>query len=255
MPVNHTKNIIEVKDVSFSYGDTVVLKNISLTIHEGDYLGVIGPNGSGKSTLLKLMVGLLKPTSGEIKLFGQNLNNFKDWHKLGYVSQKAVNFDFLFPATVKEVVEMGRYGSKGLFKNLNKKDDEIVERSLNQVEMWNFKDRLIGDLSGGQQQRVFIARALAAEPEVIFLDEPTVGVDAKTQEQFYALLKKLNRELNLTLVMISHDLEVMTKETTELACVNQNLVYHDNPANCVRGNYIEQLYGADSRINITSHKH
>ncbi|MCX6779607.1 MAG: metal ABC transporter ATP-binding protein [Candidatus Magasanikbacteria bacterium] len=201
------------------------------------------------------MVGLLKPTSGEIKLFGQNLNNFKDWHKLGYVSQKAVNFDFLFPATVKEVVEMGRYGSKGLFKNLNKKDDGIVERSLNQVEMWNFKDRLIGDLSGGQQQRVFIARALAAEPEVIFLDEPTVGVDAKTQEQFYALLKKLNRELNLTLVMISHDIEIMTKETTELACVNQSLIYHDDPANCIRNNYIEQLYGEKNSVNVIAHKH
>lgn len=255
MSVDHTKNIIEVKDVSFSYGDTIVLKNITLTIHQGDYLGIIGPNGSGKSTLLKLMVGLLKPTSGEIKLFGHNLNNFKDWHKLGYVSQKAVNFDFLFPATVKEVVEMGRYGSKGLFKNLNKKDDEIVEKSLNQVEMWNFKDRLIGDLSGGQQQRVFIARALAAEPEVIFLDEPTVGVDAKTQEQFYTLLKKLNLELNLTLVMISHDLEVMTKETTELACINQSLIYHDNPANCIRGNYIEQTYGNDKCVNVISHKH
>lgn len=255
MSVDHTKNIIEVKDVSFSYGDTVVLKNITLTIHQGDYLGVIGPNGSGKSTLLKLMVGLLKPTSGEIKLFGQNLNNFKDWHKLGYVSQKAVNFDLLFPATVQEVVEMGRYGNKGLFKNLNKKDSEIVERSLNQVEMWNYKDRLIGDLSGGQQQRVFIARALAAEPEVIFLDEPTVGVDSKTQEQFYALLKKLNKELNLTLVMISHDIEVMTKETTELACVNQKLIYHDDPANCMRNNYIEQLYGDKKSVNVISHKH
>lgn len=255
MPIDHTKNIIEVKNVSFSYGDTTVLKDITLTIHQGDYLGIIGPNGSGKSTLLKLMVGLLKPTSGEIKLFGQNLNNFKDWHKLGYVSQKAVNFDYLFPATVKEVVEMGRYGSKGLFKNLNKKDYEIVEKSLNQVEMWNYKDRLIGDLSGGQQQRVFIARALAAEPEVIFLDEPTVGVDTKTQEQFYALLKKLNRDLSLTLVMISHDLEVMTKETTELACVNQSLIYHDNPANCIRGNYIEKLYGKEKSVNVISHKH
>lgn len=255
MPIDHNKNIIEVKNVSFSYGETAVLKNITLTIHQGDYLGIIGPNGSGKSTLLKLMVGLLKPTSGKIKLFGQNLNSFKDWHKLGYVSQKAVNFDFLFPATVKEVVEMGRYGNKGFFNNLNKLDDEIVERSLNQVEMWNFRDRLIGDLSGGQQQRVFIARALAAEPEMIFLDEPTVGVDAKTQEQFYALLKKLNRDLNITLVMISHDLEMMTKETTELACVNQSLIYHDNPINCIRGGHIEDLYGKEKMVNIISHKH
>ena len=253
MPVDHTKNILEVQGVSFSYGDTVVLKDINLIVHQGDYLGIIGPNGSGKSTLLKLMVGLLKPSQGEIKLFGEKLNNFKDWHKLGFVSQRVINFDPLFPATVKEVVAMGRYTHKKIWQRLNKTDEEIIKRSLLQVEMENFENRAIGDLSSGQQQRVFIARALAAEPEVIFLDEPTVGIDAATQEQFYALLKKLNLDLGLTLIMISHDLDIMAKETTELACVNQNLTYHDNPASCIRSGNIEKLYGGNA--NVIIHKH
>lgn len=253
MPVDHTKNIIEVQNVSFSYGDTLVLKDINLTVHQGDYLGIIGPNGSGKSTLLKLMVGLLKPAKGEIKIFGTKLSNFKDWYKLGFVSQRVINFDPLFPATVKEVVSMGRYTHKRFWQRLNKADQEIIERSLRQVEMDGFQDRAIGDLSSGQQQRVFIARALAAEPEVIFLDEPTVGIDTSTQEQFYALLKKLNLELNLTLVMISHDLDIMSKETTELACVNQNLTYHNDPTSCIRGGNIEKLYGGNA--NVIIHKH
>jgi zinc transport system ATP-binding protein len=253
MPVDHTKNIITVKNVSFSYDNVIVLKDINLTIHQGDYLGIIGPNGSGKTTLLKIMLGLIKPAAGEVKLFGQSIAKFKDWSKIGYVPQKAINFDLLFPATVYEVVAMGRYGNKGLLRQLDKKDDAIIKESLCRVEMYNFKDRQIGDLSSGQQQRVFIARALAAEPEVIFLDEPTVGVDLKAQEQFYTLLKKLNLEFGITLVMISHDLDMVAKEVTELACVNQNLTYHQDPKKCISGDHIHKLYGENTSFIL--HKH
>lgn len=253
MHVDHTKNIIEAQDVSFSYGETPVLKNITLSIHQGDYLGIIGPNGAGKSTLLKVMLGLLKPTSGKIKLFGNEHISLKERSRLGYVPQKAINFDALFPATVFEVVAMGRYGKKGLLKRLNKDDWSIVERSLKQVEMWMYKDRLIGDLSSGQQQRVFIARALAGEPEIIFLDEPTVGVDVKTQEQFYALLKKLNQEMNITLILISHDIDVVAEEATELACINQTLIYHGAPDEFIKGDYLKKLYGHNIRQILHNH--
>ena len=253
MPIDHTKNIIEVKNVSCAYGDTSVLKNISLTVHQGDYLGVIDPNGSGKTTLLKVIVGLLKPSSGEIKLFGTALPSFQEWSKLGYVPQKAINVDPLFPATVYEVVEMGRYGKKGLLRYLNKSDEAIIERSLRQVEMTEFKNRLIGDLSSGQQQRVFIARALAGEPEVIFLDEPTVGVDVKTQEQFYALLKRLNQEFGLTLVLVSHDIDVIANEVTELACINQTLIYQGEPKEFIKGDYLQKLYGKNIRFILHNH--
>lgn len=253
MTLDHTKNIIEIENISFGYTNELVLKDITLNIHQGDYLGMIGPNGGGKTTLLKIMLGLLKPKSGTVKLFGTDINKFKDWHKIGYVPQKAINFDVKFPATVEEVVAMGRYGKRGLLHWSNKEDKNKVKESLEQVEMLEFKDKLIGDLSGGQQQRVFIARALAGEPQVIFLDEPTVGIDVKTQEQFYGLLKKLNKTLELTLVLVSHDIDVVAHETTEVACINQNLVCHTSPHMFFQGDNLEKLYGKDLKHILHGH--
>jgi len=253
MAVDHTKNIIEIKNVSFKYGTNLVLKDISVQIHHGDYLGVIGPNGSGKTTLLKVMLGLLKPVAGEVRMFGQSLNQFKDWSKIGYVPQKAINFDPLFPATVYEVVAMGRYAKAGLLHRLKPADHSKIKEVLRQVEMLEFQDRLIGDLSSGQQQRVFIARALAGEPDVIFLDEPTVGIDVKTQEQFYTLLKQLNQQLGLTLILVSHDIDVIANEVTELACINQTLIYHGEPKQFVAGDYIQKLYGKNIRQILHDH--
>ncbi len=253
MSVDHQKNIIEVDNVSFSYGEVEVLKNITLAIHQGDYISLIGPNGGGKTTLLKIMLGLIKPQSGQIKLFGKKILDFKDWSKLGYVPQKAINFDPLFPVTVREVVSMGRYGKKGLLSWLRKIDQKIINTALQQVEMDQHSDRLIGNLSSGQQQRVFIARALAGEPEVIFLDEPTVGVDIKTQEEFYSLLTNLNNKLNITLILVSHDVDVISHKVTELACLNQTMIYHGEPKKFMKGNYLENLYGKNARL--VDHQH
>lgn len=247
MPVDHQKNIIEVRDLSFAYGKDLVLKNIDLDIHEGDYLGIIGPNGSGKTTLIRLMLGLLKPDSGEVRLFGKPIKEFKEWNKLGYVSQKSVNFDPLFPVTVWEVVAMGRLGSRKMGHPLSSKDDEAIDEALREVGMYEFKNRPIGDLSGGQQQRIFIARALAGKPQVIFLDEPTTGVDVETQEQFYSLLGKLNKQKDLTLVLVSHDVDAVANEATELACINQSLVYHGEPEKFMGSEHHSDLYGKNLR--------
>jgi len=252
MSVDHTKNIIEVSGVSFAYNEDLVLENVDLNIHKGDYLGVIGPNGGGKTTLIKIMLGLLMPKIGVVKMFGEDIQSFEDWSKVGYVPQKVINFDVNFPATVFEVVAMGRYGKRGLFKSLTKEDKRIIGDSLKQVEMFEFKNRIIGDLSGGQQQRVFIARALAGQPEVIFLDEPMAGVDSLAQDQFYQLLKKLNHELGLTLVFISHDIEAVVNEVTEIAFVNRKLSYDDDPKSFVKED-MKKLYG-DSKF-IHHHKH
>lgn len=241
--INHTQNIIEFQDVSFSYGEEVVIKDVSMVIHKGDYLGIIGPNGGGKSTLMKLMLGLLTPTKGKILLFGIEIEKFKEWPKFGYVSQKVTHVDPHFPMTVKEVVMMGRYPKLGLLHFPNNKDKEKVREALDQVEMWDFRDRLIGDLSGGQQQRIFIARALAGDPEVIVLDEPTVGVDVKTQKQFYSLLQKLNKELDLTLVLASHELDIVDHESTEIAYINRTLVYYGVPKTFMKSEYFEKLSG------------
>jgi zinc transport system ATP-binding protein len=254
MHVDHTKNILEVKNVSFAYpGTDAVLSDVSLNIHVGDYVGIIGPNGGGKTTLLKIMLGLLRPTRGSIALFGRDIRNFNDWPVIGYVPQKAVHFDVAFPATVEEVVAMGRIGRRGLVRRLNAEDRSKISQALAQVDMSAYKHHLIGDLSGGQQQRVFIARALVTDPKIIFLDEPTVGVDVSAQEQFYRLLEKLNHELDLTLVLVSHDIDVIANEATELACINQTLVYHGSPKEFMQGEYLKKLYGKNTKFILHDH--
>lgn len=240
--IDHTKNIIELHNVCFSYTNEAVVKNVSLNIHKGDYVGIIGPNGGGKSTLLKIMLGLLKPQEGNVKLFGTDIQKFREWYKIGYVPQKTY-VEINFPVTVEEVVAMGRYGKRGLFHFTTQKDREEVTKALSQVDMTEHRKKQISDLSGGQQQRVFIARALATEPEVIFLDEPTVGVDVKTQKQFYALLRKLNSELDLTLVLVSHELDVVAHEATELGYINRTMEYYGDPETFLKGEYFHRLIG------------
>jgi len=243
MQIDHSKSIIEVDKVSFAYNGEDAIKDVSIAVHRGDYLGIIGPNGGGKSTLLKIMLGLLHPKEGVIKLFNQSIDEFKDWSKIGYVPQKPPNFELNFPVSVREVVAMGRYGKRGLLRFPTKEDGEKVNKALSQVEMTEFAGRQITELSGGQQQRVFIARALVSEPEVIFLDEPTAGVDIKTQKSFYALLEKLNRDFDLTLVLISHELDVLAHEATELAYINRTLEYYGDPKEFLKGDYYHQFIG------------
>lgn len=255
--IAYTKNmnIVEAQNISFSYGDNQVLKNITLAVPQGDYLGVIGPNGAGKTTLLKIILGLLMPAAGSVKLFGQYLKDFKNWEKIGYVPQKATKFETDFPTSVYEVVMMGRFGSRGLFHPTNSEDKKIVKRSLEQVGMWEHRDTLIGNLSGGEQQRVFIARALATQPEIIFLDEPTVGIDPKAREEFYSLLKTLNQKQRLTLVLISHDVETVLKEVQHVACVDVNLVCHSVPTEFLKHTLAGEMLGGGVKIIAHEHRH
>lgn len=246
--LDHSKNIIEIQDVSFAYTESEVLTKINLNIHQGDYIGIIGPNGGGKTTLIKLILGLLKPSKGIIKIFDKDVADFTDWPKIGYVPQKATSFDNNFPATVREVVMMGRYPKLGLFHWPGKEDRNQVKIALNHVDMQDYESRLIGNLSGGQQQRVLIARALAAEPEVIFLDEPTAGIDVETQEKFYELLQKLNKELGITLVVISHDVDVVAHEVTELAFINKTLSYENNPKEFLKNSGLNKVYCRSVKI-------
>lgn len=234
--VDHSANSIEVSHISFSYGDTEVLRDITFAIHRGDYLGIVGPNGAGKTTLLKIMLGRLRPAAGTVKIFGTDVGDFKEWSRIGYVPQKAFYFDRHFPATVAEVVLMGRYAKRGLFRRVTAEDRMAVVAALKTAEMWQYRDILIGDLSGGQQQRVFIARALASAPEIIFLDEPTTGVDAKSEEEFYALLRKLNRESQATLVLVSHDIDRVLGEAMHVACIDRTLVCHGSPEEYIHEN-------------------
>lgn len=252
--IDHTDNILELHDISYSYnGVDNVIADVSFNIHKGDYLGIIGPNGGGKTTVLKIMLGLLPPRTGSVKVFGQPIGRFHEWHKIGYVPQKATSFDSKFPLTVSEVVSMGTYARRGILHFPTKQDAAAVREALAHVEMLSYAGRRIGDLSPGQQQRVFIARALAGNPEIIFLDEPTVGVDAKAQEDFYLLLRKLNRTFHLTLVLISHELDIVAREATEVASINGTLINYCTPSELLHKGGLEHLYGKELRYIVHDH--
>jgi zinc transport system ATP-binding protein len=247
------QNVVEINNVSFSYGMRKVLENVSLLVKQGDFWGLIGPNGSGKTTLLKLILGLIRAESGEICLFGTRINKFRNWSKIGYVPQKVTQFDSRFPVTVEEVVYQGRISKSKIFHRFSKNDKRVVLDSLNEVGMGEYKSRLITELSGGQQQRVFLARALASEPELLVLDEPTVGVDIESQDEFYDLLSRLNKEKKLTLIMVSHDIGVVINEVSRLACINRTLIYHGTPKEFMKKDYLESIYGVERKFILHGH--
>ncbi|OLS35776.1 zinc ABC transporter ATP-binding protein [Alkalihalophilus pseudofirmus] len=251
----HVQTIVEIKDVSFRYGNRVVLENITLPIKKGAFLGLVGPNGSGKSTLIKTILGLKKPQSGEVYLFGERVDKFKKWDKIGFVSQKANSFNSGFPATVFEVVSMGLYGKVGLFRFLNRNHKEKVRQAIESVGMTEYLNQNIGELSGGQQQRVFIARALVSDPELLILDEPTVGVDAKSVKSFYDMLSHLNREKGITLLMVTHDIGAMTDHVTNVACLNKNLHFHGGPKEFEENQDLSAIYGHDVHLLTHNHSH
>jgi zinc transport system ATP-binding protein len=244
--------VAELAHVCVDYGAERVLDEVALRSRAGDFLGVIGPNGSGKTTLLRVLLGLVRPSCGHVRLFEADLREFRDWHRVGYVPQKAL-FESRFPASVFEVVASGRSGLAGVGRRHSPADRRAVLEALATVGLTDVRDRLIGRLSQGQQQRVLIARALVHTPELVLLDEPTVGVDPDAQDQFYALLRYLNRELRTTLVLVSHDVSVIAREVTQLACLNRTLVFHGAPDEAVRSGALEQLYRPDSLV--VAHHH
>jgi zinc transport system ATP-binding protein len=223
--INKNELILELRNVSFSYSKIEVVKDVSFLINKGDFIGIIGPNGSGKTTLLKIILGILRPQKGLVFLFQEELQKFKSWHKIGYVSQKATNIDKNFPATVREVVAMGLLANKKQPKIITKKDNDKIVKALSIVKMQSYLENQITDLSGGQQQRVLIAKAITSNPELLILDEPTTGVDQDNQLSFYKLLNNLNKQ-GITIILVSHDIGRITKYVTKIASVNQTLEFY-----------------------------
>jgi zinc transport system ATP-binding protein len=206
-PVCH-QEIIRLDNVSFSFDSQTILSNVSFTIMERDFVGLIGSNGAGKTTLLRMIVGLTRPQQGAISLFGKPSEQFKDWSHIGYVPQRN-HFNPLFPATVKEVVLSGLYGRKKLFRRLSKEDVSRCEDALGALKIQDLSDKRIGALSGGQQQRVFLARALINNPKLLILDEPLSGIDIETQQSFFHLIKHMHQRHNITFLMVSHDMDMV----------------------------------------------
>jgi zinc transport system ATP-binding protein len=200
------------------------------------------------------MIGLLKPSEGKIKLFGKAIDDFKDYHKIGYVSQNVRNFNQMFPATVEEVVGAGVNARKSLISRIKGEDKDRIDEALKKVEMLDYKKQKVGNLSGGQKQRVFIARALINNPEILFMDEPLVGVDLDSQNKFYNLLDRLREEYNITIVMVSHDIGIISEKVNRLFCLSNGKVYdHDLTKDIDGAHILKDLFGEN--VKFLFHKH
>ncbi len=257
MMSKETENhVIKIKNLSFQYGSREVLHEINLTVRQGEFLGLVGPNGSGKSTLIKCILGLLQPKEGEISLFDQPISQFKQWERIGFVSQKANSFNTGFPATVYEVVSMGLFGKVGMFRFLKKSDRQKVKETVELVGLTQYLHQNIGELSGGQQQKVFIARALVSDPKLLILDEPTVGVDIHSVNNFYQMLKKLN-EQGITLVLVTHDIGAMTDHVSDVACLNKHIHFHGNTSDFKQDKegMLSEFYGHNVHLLVHNHDH
>jgi len=218
--------LVEIRNLYAGYNGESVLRDINLSIEESDFIGLIGPNGGGKTTLLKVILGLLEPKKGEIRVMGQPPTRGRQ--HIGYVPQSNV-YDLDFPIRVRDVVRMGRLGPNRLFKSYNDEDNAIVMERLAWVDMLDHKDESLSELSGGQRQRVYIARALVNEPRLLLLDEPTVSVDIEARARIYSLLHKIN-ENGVTIVLVSHDMNVISSYVKTIGCLNRSLYYHSEKA-------------------------
>jgi zinc transport system ATP-binding protein len=214
--------LVEINHITAGYDEEIVLKDINLAVQPQDFVGLIGPNGGGKTTLLKVILGLLKPRKGSVRVMGLSPEQGRRY--IGYVPQFTV-FDSDFPIRVRDVVRMGRLSQNRLFKPYTAADDAVVAERLEWVELGDMAGRSLKELSGGQRQRVYIARALASEPELLLLDEPTISVDAEARAHIFDLLHEINLR-GVTILLISHDLNVISRYVKSIGCLNRTLYYH-----------------------------
>ncbi len=237
-------SIISVKNLTVTYNKKPAIKGINLEIERGSIIGIIGPNGAGKSTLLKGILGLLPADTGEVKIFGDPVKD--SLKRVAYIPQKE-QFDWDFPINVFEVVMMGRYPYISLFGSPKEADKEIVRKSIEKVEMKRYSNTQIRNLSGGQQQRIFLARALAQESDIYFLDEPFVGVDAKTETAIFNLIKELKSE-GKTILIVHHDLSKVKEYFDSVILINQILIAYGNTFKVFTEEMIHKTYGGQLTI-------
>lgn len=248
------QNIIEVKNLSFGYDARSILKGIDFSLGRGDFAGIIGPNGSGKSTFLKLLLGLLRPTGGSISLFGLPSTKFRDWPKIGYLAQKN-QFHTGFPASVYEVVAANLYSQTGIMHTLSRQQKESVRSALSIVGLLGLERSPISNLSGGQQQRVHLARVLVNDPEILLLDEPSSGMDTASENTMYELLHKLNKEKNISIIMVTHDITAVTVHAGRMLCMGDgHMTEHDVSAG-VSDDFLSGLYGHGVHVHVHSGAH
>jgi zinc transport system ATP-binding protein len=219
-----TVNALELNNCSVSYQNIEAVSNVTLSIPQGDYVGIVGPNGSGKSSLIKAILGLL-PCSGEVTLLGVSLEKFSRWSQVGYLPQKQYTINPLFPATVTEVVSLGLLSTKKIPKRLSDTDRAHINDVMAWLEITDIKDKMFARLSGGQQQRVFLARAMVNNPKLLILDEPTVALDPQSRENFYRITKHINTKHGVTVLLVTHDTGSIGQYASKMLYLDKKVVF------------------------------
>jgi zinc transport system ATP-binding protein len=237
--------IIQLDHVTVTFQDLVALEDVNLRVPTGSFLAIVGPNGAGKTTLLQVILGLIRPAQGSVKIFGKDPSEIDgERRRIGYVPQ-IMSIDVNFPVSVGEVVLMGRYGRIGLFRRPSAADRAAVQEAMKRVGIADLAHRPIRRLSGGQRQRAFLARALANQPQLLLLDEPTTGVDAASSESLYELLRVFHAE-GITMMVVSHDVGVVASYVEGVVCINRRLVAHGRPAEVLGSDELAKMYGCDA---------
>jgi zinc transport system ATP-binding protein len=246
-------SVISVKNLSVKYNASDVFYDVSFEIASADYVALVGPNGSGKSTLIKAILGLLKPVKGEIYLFGKSLNEFKEWHRIGYVPQKVfLNADF--PATVEEIVSMGLISKTDFPKRIKKIHRSALEKVLKIMDIEDLRKKNIGELSGGQQQRVIIARALINEPDLLVLDEPTTAIDPDSRDRFFSILSEMNKDRHVTIILVTHDTGSVGKYASKFLYFDRKIIFFGTFKDFCESKSMAEYFGKGSQ-HLICHRH
>lgn len=245
---------VSVKGLSFRYNGTETLSNLTFDVQAGDYVGLVGPNGSGKTTLVKTILGLCRPATGSVSLFGTDLSRFDQWHRVGYLPQKLSSVGPHFPATVREIVDLGLLSVRHAGERRAPRPPDSVSRVLDLLEIADLGGHLIGELSGGQQQRVFLARALVNEPDLLILDEPTVALDPETRDRFFDILRDLNVSRGTTVILVTHDIGWIGRYSTKLLYLDKRIIFYGGYDDFCRSDDMTSFFGRASQ-HLICHRH
>jgi zinc transport system ATP-binding protein len=245
--------VLDVKNLYVNRDSERVIEDANFTINKGDYVGIVGPNGGGKTTLLNAILHFLPAAKGSISLFGVDINKFTNWEKIAYISQHATSFENQFPLTVRELVSLGCIRKGNIGRRFKREDWAAVDESIEFMGLKDVAERRIGQLSGGQKQRVFVAKALARKPELIFLDEPIVGVDSTAQERFFKKLSDLNTERQTTILIVTHDLASVFCRMSKVLCVNKKVEVAKITEELDPNTLLKRAYG--EHFHFVFHKH
>lgn len=248
------RELIRVDNLSCCHGAVEAISNASFSVEAGDYVGIVGPNGSGKSTLIKALLGLMRPSAGDVHIFGKPVSQFSEWEKIGYLKQNSGPLNSAFPAKVSEIVQLGLLAGKAVPRRICRHDRKQVADTLAMLGIESIADRMIGELSGGQQQRVMLARAIVNRPELLVLDEPTAALDPDTRDKFYELVRLINRDNGVTVLLVTHDTGIIGSYASRMLYIDKKIQFYGSFEQFCHSNEMSAFFGEHSQ-HLICHRH